>query len=55
MPDAAEHYAAMVENLKNKKTSIAHTMWKGLVQILPPVGEIAAVAAATMKLFGGAA
>ena len=53
--DAAEHYAGMVENLKNKKTSMAHTMWKGLVTILPPVGEIAGVTAAMIKLFGGAA
>ena len=29
-PDAADHYAALVDNLKNDKKSMARSMWKGL-------------------------
>jgi hypothetical protein len=52
--DAAEHYDALVNNLKDDKKSMARTMWHGLLKILPPVGEIAGAAAAAAKLFGAA-
>lgn len=50
--DAADHYGALVENLKNDKKSMARTMWDGLVKALPSVTAVAGAATAIAKIFG---